>query len=253
MRLIFIPGFGEEPSIFDRIHPHIQGEKVFLNNWVLLGDNPRPGLNALQYASELVERFDIKRDDLIIGHSMGGWIAFHIKHLVQCPVIQIGSWTDGRKVVRPVKSRRLVYWLVKRGLYFNSFVKRYMVKKYYQGKPSAGIFSSVFENLIQGNKENVVNQLRIIFNPVSEAVKVNPDLRIHARRDNIVRYPNDPTHEVHGDHFTLYTQPEEVYQPIVAFLQELSKSADRKEKKGANTRANIQDDQAILTRQKRKH
>lgn len=91
MRLIFIPGFGEDPSIFDRIHPHVKGEKIFLNNWVLLGDHPRSELNALLYARELADRFDIKRDDVIIGHSMGGWIAYHIKHLVRCPIIQIGS------------------------------------------------------------------------------------------------------------------------------------------------------------------
>lgn len=109
MRLIFIPGLGEDSSIFDKIHPHMEGEKVFLNNRILLGDKPRPSLNALQYARELVDRFEITRQDVIIGHSMGGWIAFHIKHLVQCPIIQIGTWTDGRKVVRPAIGSATTY------------------------------------------------------------------------------------------------------------------------------------------------
>jgi hypothetical protein len=50
MRLFFIPGFGEAPAIFDQIAPHLPGEKVFVDNWQLVGDRPRPDLTALSYA-----------------------------------------------------------------------------------------------------------------------------------------------------------------------------------------------------------
>jgi hypothetical protein len=42
--------------------------------------------------------------------------------------------------------------------------------------------------------------------------------RIHARADAVVKIPDEPFHEVPGDHFSLYTYPEEVYRPIVEFL-----------------------------------
>jgi hypothetical protein len=54
---------------------------------------------------------------------------------------------------------------------------------------------------------------------VAEKITVTPDLRIHARKDLVIRPPRQPFHEVVGDHFTLCTHPELVYQPIVALLQ----------------------------------
>lgn len=72
MRIFFIPGFGEEAWIFDKISPHIPGEKIFIDNWQSIGERHRAGLTALAFAGELVERHRITSDDLVIGHSMGG-------------------------------------------------------------------------------------------------------------------------------------------------------------------------------------
>jgi pimeloyl-ACP methyl ester carboxylesterase len=222
MRLFFVPGFGEEESIFEKVAPHIPGEKTFLNPWLLAGNQPRPGLNALVYARELSGRFGITKNDVVIGHSTGGWVALHLKHLTGCTAVQIASWTDPGKVIRPVPNRRLIYWASDSGLYFNSFVKRLIVQLRYRNKPSREIFSRVFTRLSEGNKHNVTNQLRLIFNPVPEAVTVQPDLRIHARADSIIRFPDEPVVEVPGDHFTLYTHPEKVYRPVLSLLQELA-------------------------------
>lgn len=220
MRLFFIPGFGEDPSIFDKIHPHIPGDKVLIKNWELIGDQPRPALTALQYARELVEEFGITQDDVVIGHSMGGWIAFHIKHLVHCPIVQIASWTNDRKVARFTANLPLVYWMVKKGLYFNRLVKYLLVHRKYRNRPSEGILGQVFDRLRKGNKDNVVNQLRIVFTPTDKNITEQPDLRIHARADRIIYFPDDPCLEVEGDHFTLYTHPEQVYRPILAFMEQ---------------------------------
>ena len=218
MRLIFIPGFGEDPSIFDKIHPNLPADKVFADNWKLLGNKPRRDLDVLQYARELVERFSIGPEDVVVGHSMGGWVAWHIKHFTGSRIIQISSWTDPRKVVVPVHNRNLIYAAVKSGLVYNVLTKRLIVWKDYRNKPSRETFSAVMENLVSGDIDNVLNQLRIIFNP-TEKITVKPDLRIHARADTIIRYPDHPTVEVPGDHFSLYTYPEVVYPPILRFLE----------------------------------
>ncbi|MBD0254741.1 MAG: alpha/beta hydrolase [Cytophagales bacterium] len=218
MRLFFIPGFGEIPSIFDRIAPHLPGEKVFVDNWQLVGDRPRPDLTALSYARELTGRFGITTADVVIGHSMGGWIGLHLKHLTGCAVVQIGSWSAPAKVIRPVSNLKLVYWAVRRGLYFNRLVRRLLLGYNYRGKSSATVFGEVFGNLIRGDKHNVINQLRIIYSPVPEGFAAQPDLRLHARADTIIRYPDEPALEVPGDHFNLHTHPQEVYEPILAFL-----------------------------------
>jgi hypothetical protein len=47
-----------------------------------------------------------------------------------------------------------------------------------------------------------------------------PDLRIHARKDTVIRYPKEPFHEISGDHFTLITNPNEVIEPILMKINE---------------------------------
>ena len=225
MRLFLIPGFGEDRYIFEKIQDHLPGEKVFLNHWHLVGEQARPELNVLSYARELINWFNITKDDVVIGHSMGGWVALYIKHLVHCPIVQIASWTEPKKVATPVTNCRLVFWLTKRGFYLNRLVKSVVLWRDYRGKSSASLFNSIFEQLIRGNKDCVINQLRVIFNPVGETVTEAPDLRIHARADRIIRFPDQPVCEVPGDHFCLYTDPEPVWQPIVNFLQQHSKSS----------------------------
>lgn len=221
MRIFLISGFGEDESIFDKLHPHLPGEKVFLNPWLLVDNKPQPAFNALVYAAALTEQYRITKKDVVIGHSTGGWVALLIKHLVHCPIVQVSSWTERSKVVKPFYIPRLAYWLTKRGLLFNRFTKGFMIRKNYRGKPSEPVFSGIYDLLIRGNKDNVNNQLRLIFNRIPEPVTVEPDLRIHARPDSIVRVPDQPFHEVPGDHFSLYTYPEKVYAPILTFLEKL--------------------------------
>jgi acetyl esterase/lipase len=221
MRLIFIPGFGEDEVIFDNLHPLLSGEKEFLSLWKLCPDQKMPELNVTLLAKDIVHRYNISQHDVVIGHSAGGWVALYIKQLVQCAIVQISSWTDVRKVVKPISNRHLLYRLAKTQLLFNHTVLQWLLKTKYRHQPSAEIFRRIFIRLIEGNRDNRVNQLRLIFNPVKEGIIVNPDLRIHARKDPIVRFPDGPAHEVPGDHFSLYTYPERVAQPIHELLKTL--------------------------------
>lgn len=224
MRLLLIPGFGEDDSIFDKLYPHLPGEKVFLNPWLLIENEPDLTLNALVYADELVRKYAITQNDVVIGHSTGGWVALYIKHLVHCPIVQLSSWTERSKVVKPFYYPKLAYVLTKRGLLFNRFTRSVMLWINYRHKPSAPIFAYIFNLLSRGNKNNVNNQLRLIFNRIPEPVTVEPDLRIHARPDTVVLVPDQPFHEVPGDHFSLYTHPEEVYKPILNLLNNRQRS-----------------------------
>lgn len=218
MRIIFIPGFGEDEFIFEKIQDKLPGEKLFLNLWRLLPDRPVKDLNVTRFAEELIQRFAITSNDIVIGHSTGGWVALHIKNIIGCPVVQISSWTNKRKVIVPTSNRHLIYFAAKTGLYLNRFVMRKSIEKFYEGKPSKEVFEKVFSRILTGNRANAVNQLRLIFNPYSKELSVVPDLRIHARKDSIVRLPDENVHEVEGDHFSLYTYPEQVYPPILDLI-----------------------------------
>src|SRR3954466_9865021 len=147
MRVFFVPGFGEETSIFDKIESFVDGEKVFIDNWKLLEKVPQKGLTVVVYAKYLVELFKIKKEDIIIGHSMGGWIGWYIKYLTGSRVIQIASWTDSRKLLTVPIERNVMYWLAKRGFGFNKLVLHVLVWLHYKHKPSKEIFIAIFERL----------------------------------------------------------------------------------------------------------
>ncbi len=216
-RIIFIHGFGENESIFRHIAPKIGGQQLFINVWSVLGNDRQDNINVLDFSKALVNRFQINKDDVVIGHSMGGWIAYHIKYHVGCRIIQIASWTHFDRVISPIKSANTIAWLVRNGLYINKFQK-WLFGMAYNGKPSKAIFLETFDDLINGNRECAVSQLRLIFNPIL-GIDVIPDLRIHAKADTVIKYPREPFHEVPGDHFTLITDPETVYTPILSFLK----------------------------------
>ncbi|WP_020602009.1 alpha/beta fold hydrolase [Spirosoma spitsbergense] len=218
MRLIFIPGFGETQRIFSQIAPQLPGEHVFVENSDLLGSQPMPSLTAIGYARMLVDKHHITSADWVIGHSMGGWIAYAIKHLTGCSIIQIASWTDPAKVVLPVKNSAIIHWLVRKGWYLNQFNKRLLLGLVYRNKPSAQIFGEVFQNLIDSPPTYVINQLRIILNPLGEQIDVQPEVIIHSKKDTIIRYPDNRVSTVSGDHFNLITHPDEVITAIRPFL-----------------------------------
>ena len=125
MKVILIPGFGEEPYIFDKIEPHIPGEKMVIKNWTLLQEVFEQNLTVLDYAIFLIDKYNIQRHDTVIGHSMGGWIALQIKQLTGCRVIQVSSWTNGKKVVTVPLNRKLMSWMAKKGIGFNPVEGRF--------------------------------------------------------------------------------------------------------------------------------
>lgn len=72
MRIFFIPGFAEDESIFNNLAPLIDGDKVVLNSWKLLGNQPREHFNALKLAAEFTETYKITLEDVL---SVTAWAA----------------------------------------------------------------------------------------------------------------------------------------------------------------------------------
>jgi pimeloyl-ACP methyl ester carboxylesterase len=219
MRLFFIPGFGEETYIFDKLKLFIPGEKVLIENWKLLEELPHHNITVLDYAIFLINTNGIQKQDVVIGHSLGGWVALQIKQLTGCRVIHISSWTNGKKVVTVPLNKKLMFWLARRGFGFNTVIRDVLVWLFYRTEPSEPIFAAIFNRLRLGNKEIVAKQLMIVYNTMEKPITVMPDLRIHAKADHIIRPPDQPHVSVPGDHFSLYTYPEDVAKPIVTFLE----------------------------------
>jgi hypothetical protein len=210
MRTFFIPGFGEEPDIFEALAPGLPGPQVGICNHDLMGSAHRASYDVKQHAAALIAAHQITVEDLLIGHSMGGWIAYAVKQQVGCRIVQLGSWTDQAKVMRPVDNQEVVHWMVRNGLYFNWFNQVVFTWRGYRGLPSAPIFARIFQHLRDSPQEYVVNQLRVILTPVEFDAPQAPDLRLHAWKDRVIAPPDEPFVVVPGDHFSLATHPDAV-------------------------------------------
>ncbi len=225
MRLIFIPGLGEDEFIFDHLLPFIPGEKLVLNTWQLFCNHPRGKFTGLDYAREVAARYQVTDKDLVIGHSLGGLTALYLKYLTGCKIIQIASYTHKNRIVVPISSYKIIEGAVRSEIFFNNFIKWLILNIQYYKKPSKPIVNHIFNLLKKGDKINVINQVKVALNPQLPK-PIEPDLRIHSKGDKIVRPPKEAYYEVPGDHFSLYTHPDEVAIPINNFIQSINASGN---------------------------
>lgn len=221
-RLIYIHGYVEDPTIFDNLAPLLPDESVLKLNlqddfarWKPIDDT----VNVSTLARFLAETYQIVPDDVIIGHSMGGWIAANLKAQTGCRAILVSSYTDKEKIVLPIRNITIVRLLVRLGVVQSRWIANFALKMY-PFDESRALHKTLVGNLLHQPRRYVYQQLRVLLAPHA-VPPAQPDLRIHARPDNVLRYPNEPFHEVPGDHFSLVFHPGTVAAPILAWLKGL--------------------------------
>lgn len=219
MRLILIHGYVEAPSIFDNLAP------LLLPAYLVPIDlkdefvrwSPKGRINARQLAQFLVSQYEITAEDVLIGHSMGGWIAINIKELTGATTIQLASFTDQKKINFPVKNLGLLSWMLNSGIVQSGWLNKRLMKLYPFAESKA-MYDSLVTESMKMSRPYIYQQLMTLFAPVPP-LTVQPDLRIHARPDNIVYFPSETCVDVPGDHFSLYFYPEIVAEPIRELLK----------------------------------
>jgi len=220
MRIIFFTGLGETSSCFDRLVPLLPGEHKIISLWEALGNQRRRGFNILEYAQEVIDTYQIHKEDIIIGHSTGGRLAYLIKHLNGNTIVQIASWTQDGKVVTAFKNYNLLLFLIRIGVALSKRGKQRLIDSYRRRDDTKPFYIETLNYLSDGNRNCVVNQFKLALLPVPKEISESPELRIHAHRDNIVRIPDEEFYEVPGDHFSLLTHPKEVARPILELLKD---------------------------------
>jgi hypothetical protein len=219
MKLIFIHGFVEDHTIFNEIRKSItQGEQIALDLETVLGnwhDAPED-LDVMKMASYLVKKYKITSQDCVIGHSMGGWIASYMKEECGCKAILLASLTDQKKLITPLTNLTLIKYLIKFGIFQSSFMDSFL-KKDYIFQESKVLFDGLIDGLIKMNRKILFQQSQILFAKV-KPLTITPDLRVHARKDNIVKFPDEEFVEVSGDHFSLIYHTEQVVNAIQKVL-----------------------------------
>lgn len=218
-RLIYIHGYVEDPSIFDKLAPLLPTESVLkLNLQDEFGRwNPDDQtVNVFTLAMYLANTYQISANDVVIGHSMGGWIAANLKAQTGCRAVLIASYTDQKKLITVTHNIQVVRLLMKLGVVQSRWFANYALKKY-PFDESRALHKTLIGTMTSQSHRYIYQQLRVLLAPYP-IPPASPDLRIHARPDNVVRRPDEVYVETPGDHFNLVFYPEVVATPILAWL-----------------------------------
>jgi triacylglycerol esterase/lipase EstA (alpha/beta hydrolase family) len=215
MKLIFIHGFVEDSTIFNEIRKIITtGEQIALNlndDLAAWQDAPED-MDVQKLALHLIQKYKITAQDTVIGHSMGGWIASYIKQNVGSKAILLGSFTDQTKILSPLKNLTLIKYSIHWGIMQGSLGVSYL-KKIHPYQETRQLYDGLIDGLAKMNKKRLYQQSQVLFAKVPP-LAIMPDLRIHARKDSIVKFPDEDFTEVSGDHFSLVFHPQEVCKAI---------------------------------------
>ena len=213
-RLFLIHGYVEDPTIFDVLLPLLPPSDVVAVN---LADEfgrwqPARSITARTLAQYLTEYYRITASDTIIGHSMGGWVAVNIKEVCGAKAIQIASWTDQKTIRFPTDNLAVLRFLLDTGLTQSKTATGFF-KRQYPFDESRGLYGRLVDETRAMPRRYIWQQLQTLFAKVPP-LTVQPDLRLHARTDNIVSPPAERYIEVPGDHFSLVFHAENVAEPI---------------------------------------
>ena len=219
MKILFIHGFVEDHTIFNEIRKTItQGEQIALDLAQVLADwhNAPEDLDVQKMATYLIQQYGITAQDCVIGHSMGGWIASYIKEESGCKAILLASLTNQNKLITPLKNPTLLKFLIRWGFMQSSVIVSFL-KKEYKFQESKQLYNELLDGMMRLDKKILYQQFQILLAKV-KPLTITPDLRVHARKDNIVRFPDEDFAEVSGDHFSLIYHPQQVITAIEKVL-----------------------------------
>lgn len=217
-RIFLIHGYVEDSTIFDQLVPLLPPADYVRIDLAdeFLQWQPKGPINVQLLAQYLAEHYHITASDVVIGHSMGGWVAINIKQLTGATAIQLASWTDPKKINFPIRNLSILKFILNTGLMQSRFVLD-VNRKRYPLSESSDLYTRLLEGTVRMSRPYMYQQHQTLFALVPPPT-VQPDLRIHARRDNIVFPPSESFTEVPGDHFSLVFYPELVAEPIRKLL-----------------------------------
>ena len=221
MRLFLLHGYVEDSSIFDPLRPLLPAAaraglvdvelKDAFGQW-----RPRGPVNAATLARHLIDLYQLTAADVLIGHSMGGWIAAHVKQQAGCKTVLLGGFTDQAKIVSRVRHPLLLGLAARTGLLQSAYMRR-RVTRAYRRDESRELHRQLTDGMSRLPRRYLNQQLQVLFAP-APPLTTQPELRLHARRDNIILPPDEPYVELPGDHFAHYYYPQAAAEAISKVL-----------------------------------
>ena len=218
-RLLLLPGYTEDSGIFDPLRPLLPAGLPVVPTELaeaLAGWHPAGPVNVATVASRLVAFYHITAADVLLGHSMGGWLAAYVKEQVGCKAVLLSSFTDQRQIVALTRSLSRLRLLVYSGLMQSGWMSG-RFKRRYRRDESRQLYHQLVDSTGRLSRRQLYQQLQVLFAP-APPLTVQPDLRLHARRDNIIRAPQEVYLEIPGDHFGHYFYPQQVADAIAKLV-----------------------------------
>ena len=219
-RIFLIHGYVEDPTIFDQLVPLLPPANFVRINLAdeFLRWQPTGPVNVRLLAQYLTKHYSITANDVVIGHSMGGWAAINVKQVSGAMAVQLASFTNQTKIRFPTDNLTVLRLLLHSGMTQSRMLNNFFKKKY-PFDESRELYNRLLDESLRMSRQYIWQQLQTLFAKVPP-LTVQPDLRIHARRDSIVSPPDETSVEVPGDHFSLVFHPELVAAPIRTLLSE---------------------------------
>ncbi len=217
-RLFLLPGFGEDERCFNELDELITGyDKIHVDYRPVLNKFIFPFITVQQFARQLIKHYSIHPSDKLIGHSMGGYFSFQIRELIGCEICMIGSFNDPEKVFHTVpQAPRITQIAALTGIIKTTALKKYLLGKI-KNEHIKNVQSGVMDNFHTFTNTQLALMSEMTYAPKITSKLPNP-LRIHDKRDRIVRPPDEAYIQVEGGHFCLNLHPQETFEAMKDFL-----------------------------------
>lgn len=212
-KIFLLPGFGENEKCFRNLRP-------FLKNFELVDVDYRPSLKKLDLwntkpsglAKVLIDNYQIQPNDLLVGHSMGGYFSHNISILNGNRTCLIGSFTDTNKIIRFTQNQLINHFVTGSGL-----IKTNLMRDYIQSRTRSAAIKkemlSIHNNFHSFTNDAMLKMSILSFGEDLPPAQVEP-FHIHAMDDTVVRPPSAPFEKVRGGHFSIVFHPDEVYEKM---------------------------------------
>ena len=208
-RLFLFPGFSEDVRIFSEMMP------LLTPHYEVICPDYRPHFdilwenNTLHIASfvELLEKeYLIKENDLLVGHSFGGWVATNLQQRTKSKAVLIASFSHPHKVRRRwLIFNRFTQFLAKKGLFKWKMVHKSILRKYLH-LPTLPAIQKCIEVMKTWEDKHLLTVAKLIHKNPPILHFPYPILRFHGDKDIVVAPPEEEYILLEGkDHFILHT------------------------------------------------
>lgn len=222
-RLFLFPGFSEDIHIFSEMIPLLTPHyEVICPDYRPLFDIlwEKDTVSIAAFVELLENEYHIVEDDLLVGHSFGGWVATNLQRRTASKAVLIASFSNPHKVRR----RRLLFsrfaqYLAKNGLFKWRIVHKLIVQKYLH-LPTLPAIQKCVEVMKSWEDKHLHTVARLIHQNPAVVEFPHPILRFHGDKDIVVAPPEEEYILLEGkDHFILHTDAPFLVEKIRNFSQ----------------------------------